>query len=146
MIARAGSGWQTVLADLSLILFMVTASALSPAESGAGAVQPSPNGAPLAVYRAGPASPPLGQWLADQGGDARLQLTIVAQYAPGGLAEAFRIAGALARDAGASGVTARIVVEPGAGGVSASLAYDVPETVLARGLRNEGHDPVSQGI
>ena len=28
MIARAGSGWQTVLADLSLILFMVTAAAL----------------------------------------------------------------------------------------------------------------------
>lgn len=31
MIARAGSGWQTVLADLSLILFMVTAAAVQDA-------------------------------------------------------------------------------------------------------------------
>ena len=32
MIARVGSGWQTVLADLALILFMVTASAVSQAQ------------------------------------------------------------------------------------------------------------------
>ncbi len=31
VIARAGSGWQTVLADLSLILFMVMAAAVSDA-------------------------------------------------------------------------------------------------------------------
>ena len=29
MNARAGSGWQTVLADLSLILFIVMASAVN---------------------------------------------------------------------------------------------------------------------
>ena len=31
MIARVGSGWQTVLADLSIILFMIAASAVSQA-------------------------------------------------------------------------------------------------------------------
>lgn len=40
MIARMGSGWQTVLADLSLILFMVTATALS--DSPAKAPPPAP--------------------------------------------------------------------------------------------------------
>ena len=82
MIVRAGSGWQTVLADISLILFMVTAAALSQAEEdgkaarrqAAGNVTPlSPHGEPLAVYRAGDGAPPLAQWRA---------LTMATTFAP----------------------------------------------------------------
>lgn len=142
MMTRAGSGWQYVLADLSLILFMVTAAALASAEdpptapkpagtaktSGAAAGdQPlSPQGEPLALYRAAPGAPPLGQWLRDQSADARQQLTIVAQYRPGEQSEALSRAETLARDAGEAGMRARIVIEPGQGGATAALAFDAP--------------------
>lgn len=62
MIARAGSGWQTVLADLSLILFMTTAAAVSeaPAEPRTAAPVRLPAlGDPVAVWRAAPDSPTL---------------------------------------------------------------------------------------
>ena len=63
MIARAGSGWQTVLADLSLILFMITAAAASelptaPVSKHAVPVLPA-LGEPVAVWRAGPDAPSL---------------------------------------------------------------------------------------
>jgi hypothetical protein len=58
MIARAvGSSWQTILADLSLILFMVTASALANTSDGplgaegnrAAAIAPVPRAVPPAL-------------------------------------------------------------------------------------------------
>jgi hypothetical protein len=146
MIARTGSGWQYILADLSLILFMVTAAALAQAEdapqqtppqneeSSAEAQPLSPQGQPLAVYRAAPGAPPLGVWLRDQAADARQQLTIVAQYRPGTQAEALSKAEALARAAGDAGTRARIVIEPGEGGTTATLAFDSPAAALVRGL------------
>lgn len=135
MILRAGTGWQYLLADLSLILFIVTAAALSQVDDGAGAGTAgavSPQGEPLAFYRAGPDAPPLGQWLHDQSADTRQQLTIVAQYAPGRQHEAMDHAERLAREAGEAGTSARIVIEPGQGGTSATLAYDVPAAFVAR--------------
>lgn len=135
MIARAGSGWQTVLADLSLILFMVTGSAVSSAGAARGEAQaPSPTGEPLALWRAGAGAPPLGAWLAVQGTDPRQQLTIVARYAPGGLAGAIGAADTLAREAGKAGYSARVVIEPGDPGTVATLAYDAPGAALARNL------------
>ncbi len=84
MMARTGSGWQYVLADLSLILFMVTAAALSQSETAPAAPrEPSPLAEPLAVWKAGAGSPGLGESLAAQAPDHRAQLTILAPYAPG---------------------------------------------------------------
>ncbi len=136
MKTRAGSGWQTLLADLSIILFMVTAGALSQAGEGTrkAALEPSVRSAPLAVFRAGAGAPPLGEWLAAQSADSRQQLSIVAQFTPGEQIAALEQAGALLRAAGAAGVRARLVVEPGPGGVTAALAYDAPDLALARGL------------
>lgn len=149
MMARAGSGWQYILADLSLILFMVTAAALASTDEAPAAPallapddadQPvSPQGQPLALYRAAPGAPPLGQWLRTQSADARQQLTIVAQYRPGEQAQALGAAQALVQDAGEAGVRARIVVEPGQGGTTAALAFDSPlapppVTPMARSL------------
>lgn len=141
MIARAGSGWQTVLADLSLILFMVTAAALSTRGEGAKATQPSPRGTPLALYRAEQGAPPLADWLADQGADSRQQLTIVAQYGEGGFARALDEGRQLAEAAGAVGARARLVVEPGAGGLTATLGYDEPGAGLARDLHKGSGKP-----
>ena len=134
MIVRAGSGWQTVLADLSMILFMVTGAALSQAEAEAeanadkaGSNPLSPEGAAMALYRAGPGAPSLTEWIETQGTGSSQQLTIVSQYAAGGLEAALGTARVLAGEAGAAGARSRIVVEPGAGGASATLAYDAPE-------------------
>lgn len=152
MIVRAGSGWQTVLADLSLILFMVTASALSQsldAPPPAPPLAPAPAEAsataePLAVYRPGKGAPSLGEWLALQSVDPRQQLTIVAHYREGAMAAALAQADALAREAGVAGVRPRVVVEPGSDGTSATLAYDIPpppEKRLAQGLRGSAGHP-----
>lgn len=125
MIARAGSGWQTVLADLSLILFMVTASAVSeapPASPPPPVVLPA-QGGPVALWRAGPGAPALPQWLA-QHPDPRLGLTI--------LAPPEEVEAALALS-GAAGRPARLVLDPALSGLSATLGYD---RALAQGLQS----------
>ena len=140
MIARAGSGWQTLLADLALILFIITAAALRQQDdlkSRAGqaqAVEASPQAEPLSVYRTGKDAPPLRQWLATQPSDPRQLLTIVSTYRPGNQAEALMTAQKLARQADAAGRTARIVVEPGEGDASVTLAFDQPAEILAHSL------------
>ncbi|HUD31215.1 MAG TPA: hypothetical protein VMQ93_20295 [Novosphingobium sp.] len=138
---RRGSsfGWQTSLADLSLILFMLSASALHrqpPAPPVAKAAQrtaprPAPMSEPLAVYEATPGAPSLGAWLAEQAVDPRQQLTVTARYgsAPGARDAALREAMRLLAEAGAAGLSARLVVEPGSGPVRAALAYDDPARV-----------------
>lgn len=141
MNMRAGTGWQYLLADLSLILFMVTAAALAqsiddPGKSGVAAL--SPTSEPVAFYRAGAGAPPLDEWLQSQSVDARQQLTIIAHYAPGKQAEALAQADTLSRQAGEAGTRARIVIEPGNGGTTATLAYDVPQAPVAQGLQGDG--------
>ena len=125
-VPNMAGGWQTVLADLSLILFMVCASALSTAPSPpalAGAPAPPPE--PLAIYRADPDAPPLDQWLRDQPADPRQRLTIVATYAGEGRAAAAAQAEALARAAEAAGFAPRITVEPGTtGSAIVGLAFE----------------------
>ena len=137
MMVRAGTGWQYLLADLALILFMVTAAAMAQTmdDPKTAASTLSPQGEPLALYRVEAGAPPLGQWLQDQSPDARQQLTIVAQYVPGGQAAALSQAEALAEEAGEAGARARIVIEPGPAGTVASLAYDAPEASMARDLQ-----------
>ncbi|HKX77815.1 MAG TPA: hypothetical protein VJM34_04770 [Novosphingobium sp.] len=138
MIERAGTGWQTILADLSLILFMISASALRYEKEKPPEERASAQGEPLAFYEADAGAPPIGEWLAAQSPDERQQLTIVARYGPNGQARALEEVGRLAREAQAKGMPARIVVEPVARaddtGTSAMLAYDVPGAGMARDL------------
>ena len=136
MQVRTGVGWHYALADLSLILFMVTASALAREQTAAARPAPprppvaAPAAAPalaepVAVWRAGPGMPSLEQWLAAQPLDPRQRLTIVARYAGGRAQEAF----VRARDA-MDGVrrlpaSTRMVVEPaGEDDLSATLTWD----------------------
>lgn len=135
MIVRAGTGWQTLMADLSIILFMVTAAALTQAgpgkaesakaQAGQTSLAPSQRGEPIAVYRTGAGAPPLGEWLDSQPRDERQMLTIVSTYTPGKQAEALTRAAALARGAEQRHVLTRVVVEPGSGDATATLAYDL---------------------
>lgn len=117
MRARAGTGWQYLMTDLSLILFMITAAALreAPASVPASAAVPA-EGEPVALWREGPGSPGLAAWLADNGTDPRLRLTIYAAPAEADLAMALAQQG---------GRPARIVLDPGLSGPAfAALAFD----------------------
>lgn len=153
--ARTAVSWQTSLADLSLILFMITAAAVThrpppkrqperPAERPVVArphAGPSDRGAAMAVYIAAPDAPPLARWLSQQPRDPRQQLTITVAYTPGAEAQALETAARMLREAKA-GVPelrqnaggdaagdvggARIVIEPGGGPPRAELAFDAP--------------------
>jgi hypothetical protein len=144
MQVRAGVGWQYALADLSLILFMVTASALArqqalpprPVAKAAAAPAAAPPSAPaladpVAIWRSGPGAPTLEEWLAAQQLDPRQRLTIVARYSGTGAQEAF------VRAEGAMGgvrklpASTRMVVEPaGVDDLSATLTWDVGEIAV----------------
>lgn len=131
MIVRAGTGWQYALADLSLILFLVTASALAQASDKRPAPQPAPppiaaaiDSEPVAVWSASPEAPLLSQWLGSVGADPRLEVQVVVRYASGGRAAAMAQANQLAKAGGPRASAARILVEPGArSGGSVSLVY-----------------------
>ena len=138
MIPRLGGGWQTTMADLSLILFIVSVAGLQAGRVSKAAHDehaPPAQAEPLAVYRAGEGAPPLGEWLAEQASDPRQHLTIVATYRPGEAEGAARQAITLARQADGRQQPARIVLEPGeTARITASLAYDQPSAEMARNL------------
>lgn len=133
MNARAGSGWQTVLADLSLILFMTTAAVVAEPPAPTASPPPPPSriapslpalGEPVAVWSGAPGGPELKEWLAQTAQDPRLRLTIVA--APAEAEAALRLAAAAGRPA-------RVLIEPGTNGPPlATLTYD--QALLAQGL------------
>ncbi|WP_200922064.1 hypothetical protein [Novosphingobium sp. Leaf2] len=142
MRRNQGFGWQTSLADLSLILFMLSAAALhgrTPANTPPPA-RVSARSEAVAVYEPSSGAPALATWLARQAGDPRQQLTITARYgpSPGAREEALAQAARLAGEAGVAGRAARIVVEPGAGPVQVALAYDVPGAQAGTGLADDG--------
>ncbi|WP_052207951.1 hypothetical protein [Croceibacterium mercuriale] len=119
--ARAGlGGWQTMLADLALILFLVAASALDRPDAAPAPVSVTPPqvGTPAAIWRDKPDAPPLAEWLASEQRDPRLQLTLLAAPVDSGRALA------LAADL----PDARVVIQPRTAeqttGVIAILAYD----------------------
>ncbi|MCP5395390.1 MAG: hypothetical protein H6918_01405 [Sphingomonadaceae bacterium] len=136
MIAREGAGWQAVIADLALILFMVAASAVEAQheEKVDGPPAATELGEPGAVWRP-EQGVSLEDWLAAQAPDPRQQLTITAQHSEGGADAAYVQAEGLAQRARRP---ARIVLQPGTGNaVQAVLAYDQPDE-LAHGLQEAG--------
>lgn len=147
---RAGVGWQYALADLSMILFLVTASALArqdgapapppaPRPPVAAAARPQPDvvalADPVAVWRAGPGGPSLREWLAGQALDPRQRLTIVARYSNGRAQEAFARAERAMSGLDRLPSSARMVVEPaGVDDLSATLTWDASAGGVAQPL------------
>lgn len=125
MIAGVRGNWQTIIADLALILFMVTAAAMGPTTpESIGSPLPA-EGEPLAIYRPHRQAPPLGEWLAAQAPDERQQLTIIGRYRDGDAQTAANAALKLASEADMRGVRARIVLEPAeSSDLVAVLAFD----------------------
>ena len=134
--SRSGShGWHFILADLALILFLLTlaglplgAEAVGVRGRSTGKAEAEPDVAPAqALYRPVAGGPDLGEWLASQPRDPRATLTIFARYPAGGQAAAWQAAEALAREADGdrAGVQVRTIIAPGSqADLYASLAYD----------------------
>ncbi|MEL6485912.1 MAG: hypothetical protein AAFQ13_02035 [Pseudomonadota bacterium] len=138
-LKRKPASWQLLLADLALILFLVTAAALTRSEDAARAdasvVQADPAEGPgevapaQALFRAGVGPVSLAQWLEQQPRDPRAALTIVAQYPPKDQSRAWSEAREMAATAAALGVRSRVIIRSGARyEVYASLAFDQPES------------------
>jgi len=134
---RAGVGWQYALADLSLILFLVTAAALARSDHARVAPPPPPRPAsvsvalsePVAVWRASPGAPSLNEWLAAQALDPRQRLTIVARYSHGRAQEAFARAEVAIAQVRKLPAATRTVVEPATmDDLSATLTWDAGTT------------------
>lgn len=137
MTSRDTAGWQLILADLALILFLVTVSALaSSAEeesdsetrtSSAPDREPTSVAPSQALYRPGPDAPSITEWLDRQSPDPRATLSVVALHQPGGERGAWDAAQELAQQARVAQVRVRIVVQPAAQtDLYASLAFDAP--------------------
>lgn len=118
MIPRATTGWQTITADLALILFLITAqAAVDPAERPAPVASEKPATAEstsaLAVHY--PArGEDISEWLRDTMIDRRQVATISIEYAPGARAGAMAEGDRLLGQAETAGVGARLTVVPGA--------------------------------
>jgi hypothetical protein len=129
--APEGRSWQLVLADLALILFLVTLAALAASSPAGQASPPSPSQhfAPSqALFRPVPDGPSLSQWLARQPQDRRATLTIIARHTLDDAAESWERAARLAREGQAAGANVRVVITRGATSeLYASLAYDAPQ-------------------
>lgn len=117
--------WQMGTASLALILLMVAVAGARQEARRAADIVPAA-GQPLAVYRPGAHAPSLKQWLATEVRDDRQHLTVVAHYRSGEpAAAAARAALALADEARAQGMPARIVLEPSPGAdLFVALAFD----------------------
>ena len=118
MIGRSGMFWQTLLADLALILFIVSASTLDQdgqeVEDG-----PTANAAPddeqaLAVWSGGDEAEPLSGWLSTQQADPRTRLVVTVEYPSGARDAGWQAADALLSDAEEHASGARVVLQPGA--------------------------------
>lgn len=136
MTTKLASGWQFVLADLSLILFLLTLSALAgfdeiepgqPSRQRQDAIAPS-----QALYRSSNNGPSIEEWLERQPLDHRATLTIFADYADSDRDVIWHDARALANEAEARGVNVRVIVRRAqTSDLYASLAYDQPSIAAA---------------
>lgn len=132
MIARLGSSWQTITADLALILFLVTAQATvsepalsgdlpppqapEPAPDPAPAPAPSPNphaveGSGMAVFRPGPGLD-LKRWLTETRTDDRQSVTAIVRFPADGRGTAMGRAERLMAALEEAGARPRLVIEP----------------------------------
>jgi hypothetical protein len=127
MILRAASGWQTVTADLALILFLITAQAVrepsatpsqeeTEIEAEADTEEPAPvTSSALALHKPAPGES-LQEWLRATVTDERQVATISIGYAPGQREEALAEGERLLGEAEAAGVAARLIAMPNSSG------------------------------
>ena len=144
------TGWATMLADLSIILFMITAADLANAElakDSLSSVQAVETAEPVAVYRPGRVAPPLATWLAGQPDDPRQRLTIMVRYQGDDAGAAVEQGMQLSREAAKAGRPARMIVEQADHTETAAiLAYDSDPKAMARKLLSPGRPNSTENV
>jgi len=118
ILSAATSRWQTVIADLSLILFLVAASALEedasvPSAAAAQTAEDQAADIALTVWSDVPGAPSLPVWLAEQQADDSQRLSITVTYETGRLAAALARISTLQQESGNAAENARIEVRQG---------------------------------
>lgn len=137
MIAGEAGKWLVPLADLSLILFVVTGGALGANTGNEADIAPA-EGVAAAVYVDGPGAPPLLDMLAAHRLSAGEQLTVLGYYASGKHEDVLERTGALVEQAITAGMEPRVIVQPAAETlVMARFAHDA-DAGLARALQRGG--------
>jgi hypothetical protein len=132
-----GSSWLVPLADLSLILFIITAASLAtrpdpaqPRTAQPQAVGSFAQGVPASVFIDLPGGPALGEWLADYHPASGEQLTIEGHFIPADRSVITARAEHLAQQALAAGFQPRLILQPAAGSqVQALFAADAAAQV-----------------
>lgn len=128
-----GSAWLVPLADLSMILFIITAAALSAQNQSPPQEQHREGGfaqgAAMAVFVDAPGGPTLRDWLSTRRPGPGELLTLEARYAPGQRAQIIARADELAAVAIAAGVEPRVVLQAAPAGstrssLQAVIAHD----------------------
>lgn len=131
MTTRNTPSWQLILADLALILFLVTLWSLAGSEAN-GADEPAKPDTPQvspaqSLFRPSPGGPTLAEWLAERPRDPRATLTIFVRHSGPDREEAWQRAEQLAGEAEAVGFEVRVVLAKAEeSDLHASLAYDAP--------------------
>lgn len=126
MIGR-GPAWQVTLADLSLILFLVTLAGLVSSSRAKEAQNDLPDVPTQALYRAVAEGPSLADWLDESPVDPRAILTIHVTYSEGGSDWALVTAQNWLDEASRTDTPSRVVIAQGeANDIYARLAYDAP--------------------
>ncbi len=135
MNSQTGGSWLVPLADLSLILFIVTGGALN-ASLGRPEGSAPAEGVAAAIHVDVPGAPLLEEMLADHTASTGEQLTVMGYYAQGDRKDVARRAERLAEEAIAAGVEPRVIIQPAAETlVLARFAHDA-DPGLARGLQS----------
>ena len=134
---KSPASWQLILADLALILFLVTSAALTQSSGATDSVDPAIDqqgdqpeapaklASAQSLYRGEPGLLSFGQWLAEQPLDPRASLTIVAQHTGTDKDQAWADARDMATTASTFGLRSRVIIREGSRyDVHASLAFD----------------------
>lgn len=142
MIGAGTQGWAITLADLCIILFLITSADLSNAEIAKSALDKGDAAAiatadPVAIYRPGPT--PLRAWLESQQADPRQRITVVVHHDGTHTAQALAQGAKLAEEAEKAGHQPRVIVEQSAHpDVAVMLTYDTDAKSVARKLLSPG--------
>jgi hypothetical protein len=154
-MTRAPSiGWQLVLADLSLILFLTTATALSDkhergSDEATSPVYPGEGSSAASLYLATGGDTAFADWLTAQPRDPREQMTIRADYSASEREVVMAQIRELTHVAGEAGFRPRVILEPTRDTrITVSFAFDTgPAAALnmAQLLQGTGADTSAPG-
>lgn len=120
MSGHSPTGWAIMLADLALILFIVSANQ---AESHGDPVAVEAPTVPQAIFEASDDAPPFAEWLKDQELGQGAIMEIAIDYERGHFDEAYGSARDLLEEADAAGLRPRVVFAEGEPSTRVVMTY-----------------------